>query len=68
MKFHIANMTCGGCVKGVTATLKKLDPAAAPQIDMDRKEVVFEGTQVAPAQVAKALADAGWQHDIPAAG
>ncbi len=24
MKFHIANMTCGGCARGITTAIKEL--------------------------------------------
>ncbi|WP_336509768.1 heavy-metal-associated domain-containing protein, partial [Stutzerimonas kunmingensis] len=26
--FHIQNMTCGGCVRGVTRAIQSVDPAA----------------------------------------
>ena len=67
MKFRIANMTCGGCVKGVTATLKKVDPAVQPQIDLERREVAIEGSTVQPDQFEKALAAAGWESEKLAA-
>ena len=67
MKFHIANMTCGGCAKGVTATLKKVDPAVQPQIDLDRKEVAIEGSAVQQDQFIKALTAAGWESEPLAA-
>lgn len=67
MKFRIANMTCGGCAKGVTATLKKVDPAVQPQIDLDRKEVAIEGSAAQPADFARALTAAGWENEALAA-
>ena len=67
MKFRIANMTCGGCAKGVTATLKKLDPAVQPQIDLERKEVAIEGSTVQAGDFAKALTAAGWENEALAA-
>lgn len=34
MKFHIANMTCGGCARGITTAIKELDSNAS--LDMNR--------------------------------
>ena len=39
MKFEILNMNCGGCAKGVTATIKEVDPNAQVNIDLDTKLV-----------------------------
>ena len=33
MQFHIRNMTCGGCVRGVTRAIQSVDPGAV--IDAD---------------------------------
>lgn len=67
MKFRIANMTCGGCAKGVTATIKKVDPAVQPQIDLERREVAIEGSALQADQFAKALTAAGWESEPLAA-
>jgi copper chaperone len=61
IRFHIPNMTCGGCAKGVTATLKEAAPTAAVEIALDRHEVAV---QAAPGQadaIGRALRDAGWE-------
>ena len=59
MQFHIETMTCGGCARGVTKTIQKIDPAADVQIDIDRKDVSV--TTSAPRdQIADALTDAGF--------
>lgn len=39
MKFEIPNMNCGGCAKGVTATIKEVDPNADVKIDIETKQV-----------------------------
>lgn len=59
-RYRITNMTCGGCAKGVTATLREADPAAQAEFDLERREVTLE--TVAPAaSVQAALAAAGWE-------
>lgn len=39
MKFEILNMNCGGCAKGVTATIKDVDENAEVKIDLETKLV-----------------------------
>ena len=36
MKFHIANMTCGGCARGITTAIKELDSNASLDIDLQK--------------------------------
>ncbi|WP_313274671.1 heavy-metal-associated domain-containing protein [Stenotrophomonas sp.] len=45
MKLHIESMTCGGCARSVTATVKDVDPAATVDIDLASKEVKIESSQ-----------------------
>lgn len=59
MQFHIETMTCGGCARGVTKTIHKIDASADVQIDLDKKDVSV--TTTAPRdQIAAALTDAGF--------
>lgn len=59
MQFHIENMTCGGCARSVTATVKDVDPAATVEIDLTGKLVKIESAQ--PVELfAKALEEAGF--------
>jgi copper chaperone len=44
MKFLVKNMTCGGCARSVTATIKELDPQAEVNIDVQSKEVSVNTT------------------------
>ena len=44
MKFRIENMTCGGCARSVTATIKDLDENATVNIDVDTKLVEVNTT------------------------
>ena len=39
MKLRIDAMTCGGCARSVTATIKGIDPNAAVDIDVASKLV-----------------------------
>lgn len=59
MQFHIETMTCGGCARGVTRAIHKIDASAEVQIDIDRKDVAV--TTTAPRdQIVAALTDAGF--------
>ncbi|WP_343595823.1 heavy-metal-associated domain-containing protein [Acinetobacter sp.] len=59
MKLEIQNMTCGGCARSVTATIKELDPAAQVNIDIDSKIVDVE-TKLNIDQVTQALTEDGF--------
>ena len=37
--FHIQNMTCGGCVRGVTRAIQSVDPAARVHADVPARRV-----------------------------
>ncbi len=39
MQFHIENMTCGGCVRGVTKAIQNVDPQAQVQADPPTRKV-----------------------------
>jgi copper chaperone len=59
-KFHIQNMTCGGCVRGVTRAIQSADPAAQVYADPAnrRVDIVSEQPQ---AVLQAALTKAGYQ-------
>ena len=59
-RFHIPNMTCGGCAKGVTATLREAAPGTTVAVDLDRRIVTLEGSADAGAALAALRAD-GWE-------
>lgn len=44
MQFHIENMTCGGCVRGVTKAIQSVDPAAVVAADLDSRNVTVATT------------------------
>ena len=59
IELTLPTMTCGHCVKSVTATVQKVDPAARLQIDLPTHKVQIESTQ--PRETfAQALADEGY--------
>lgn len=65
-RFRIANMNCGGCAKGVTATLRQADPLAQIDITLDPREAAVTSAED-PARLEQALRDAGWKAErIPA--
>ena len=39
LRFHIPNMTCGGCAKSVTNALLSVDPQARIEADPPAREV-----------------------------
>ena len=44
MKLRIDAMTCGGCARSVTASIKDLDPNATVNIDIASKIVEVDST------------------------
>ena len=63
MKLFVENMTCGGCAKGVTASLKTADEQATVNIDVAAKLVELETTLDQTAVLA-VLEEDGWKADI----
>ncbi|MFW1754033.1 heavy-metal-associated domain-containing protein [Acinetobacter wanghuae] len=59
MKLRIDNMTCGGCARSVTATIKELDQNAEVTIDVATKLVDVE-TQISQDEVIAALTEDGF--------
>ena len=55
---RIANMTCGGCARGVTATIRDAAPGSEPRVDLDRREVTVVGD---PDVLVAALRADGWE-------
>jgi len=59
-KFHIQNMTCGGCVRGVTRAIQSADPAAQVHADLGSRKVDVISEQPR-AVLEAALTNAGYQ-------
>lgn len=59
MKLHIESMTCGGCARSVTATVKEVDPAASIEIDLPTRTVAIQSSQPLDS-FTRALDEAGF--------
>jgi copper chaperone len=60
MRFHIENMTCGGCARSVTKAVESVDPKARINADPVTKTVTSRILGVATDSFSRALADAGY--------
>lgn len=59
MRFHIENMTCGGCARSVTKAVESVDPKARVDADPVTKTVTVESSASTHA-INRALSDAGY--------
>jgi copper chaperone len=59
IELTLPTMTCGHCVRTVTATVQRVDPAAQLKIDLPTHKVQIESKQPSDA-FAKALAEEGY--------
>lgn len=59
IQFTLPTMTCGHCVRTVTATVQKLDPEAKVTTDLPTHRVEIDSRLPADA-LAKALAEEGY--------
>lgn len=59
MKLRIDAMTCGGCARSVTATIKDVDPNAKVDIDVAAKLVEVESSEEQQ-KILDALAEEGF--------
>ena len=59
MEFHVENMTCGGCARGVTRAIQAVDADAKVITDPPNRSVKVE-TTVSQQQIVDALAEAGF--------
>ncbi len=59
MQFHIENMTCGGCVRGVTRAIHSVDAAATVEADPPARALTVQSGKPG-AEFLSALAAAGF--------
>lgn len=59
IELTLPTMTCNHCVQVVTKTVKEVDPAATPQIDLSTHKLRIDSTVPAEA-FARALAEEGY--------
>jgi copper chaperone len=62
MNFELTlpDMTCGHCVKTITAAVQRLDPQAHVQTDLPTHRVTIDSASVSQAAFEAALADEGY--------
>lgn len=60
VRFAIEGMSCGGCVKSVTAVLKRLEGVEVEQVAVGSAQLSFDPAKISPAIIAEALAEAGY--------
>lgn len=58
--FDVRGMSCGHCVKAVTASIHELDPAAQVEVDLAQGLVKVESDRPADA-IANAIVEAGYE-------
>ncbi|GGE27137.1 copper chaperone [Gemmobacter megaterium] len=63
MQFHIENMTCGGCVRGVARAIQTVDPTATVDADPASRRVTVQSSQPSTAFLP-ALEAAGFSATI----
>jgi copper chaperone len=59
MQFHIQDMTCGGCVRGVQAAIRSVDPGAEVTADLQTRQVRV-ATAAPRDRLVAALTEAGF--------
>lgn len=59
MKFHLPDMSCGGCVRAVTAAITQADAQAQIEADTVARTISVQ-TSATPQEVIRALAEAGF--------
>jgi copper chaperone len=60
IELTLPDMTCGHCVKTVTATAQRLDPAARVQTDLATHRVIIDSATIGQAALEAALAEEGY--------
>jgi copper chaperone len=58
-RFTVPDMTCDGCIKAITAAVRRLDPAATVAADLPTHKVEISSSKPA-ADLAAAIDDAGF--------
>lgn len=59
LRYQVDDLSCGHCVRAVTAAIKELDPAAEVAIDLPSKRVDVRSAH-GPSAVAGAIRNAGY--------
>lgn len=59
LDLDLPGMTCGGCARGVVATIRELDPAAEVETDLGHRKARIRTIAPEPA-IRAALTEAGY--------
>jgi copper chaperone len=60
VELRVEGMSCGHCVRAVTAAIRARDPAAEVEVSLERG-TVRAGTKLPPAEVAAAVTEEGYR-------
>jgi len=60
LTLHISGMSCGHCLNAVNSALGQLEGVVVRSARIGRAEVDFEPTKITPAEIAAAVAEAGY--------
>ena len=58
-RFHLPDMTCGGCLGSVTRAIGRLDPQARIEGDLETRNITVE-SQESTTSLLAALREAGY--------
>jgi copper chaperone len=59
MRFHIENMTCGGCARSVAKAVEAVDPKARIEADPVTKKATVD-TSLPSETISRVLSEAGY--------
>ncbi|HEY4583202.1 MAG TPA: heavy-metal-associated domain-containing protein [Lysobacter sp.] len=60
IRFHVPDMTCGGCAHSISRAVRSLDPAATVDVDVANRLVTLRTDADAQA-LAEAIREAGYE-------
>jgi len=65
-RFHVPQMACGGCVRGGTAAVQRVDPQARIEPDLPTRQVTVSVSTAAkdPVPLLDALRKAGYAAEL----
>ena len=61
LRFHVANLTCGGCARAVESALRAGGTPSGLQFDLAAREVRIDASERDAAAIAARLMQDGWQ-------
>lgn len=60
IRFRVDDMTCGHCVRTITAAIQATDPRAEVEIDLATRLVQVDSATVDASQLRRSIATAGY--------